>query len=144
MASESNHKPDHKGDGIIMLVVSATALAAFILLSDGYNSQNGVLASLYETMTVFDGQLFCEEKSEPQVGLGMGGATIWVHSKECSHIYMPTKYVVLICLGFIAYGILIYNDLVKGPRKLIEKIITKKGHQDKTQEAEIPRIPQDP
>ena len=112
----------NKKDGKLLLIISIASIFLWLLASSGYNPKLGSLGSFFHSMYLFSYKNCNEvDKSTYQIikEKVMYGDDVhqnpYVGRKltrtECTTYYLRTKYLVLISLFFLTYGVLIMNNL---------------------------------
>lgn len=105
---------ENKRVGLIIIIVSGFSILAWILLSSNYYPDIGLLASLYYGMDLmeisFSHSFFHETPF----------CDISGYQPDCIELVIKAKYMILISLIVMCYGVLVFKGLVGYPKSWLK------------------------
>lgn len=107
--------------GMVVMMIGCFSIFGWLLVSDGYYPENGFLWSISNTMTVYSGRPFGCGTSET---LSIDRTYI-VTKEDCTKgwtLSIYTSHLILGSLALIAYGFVLFLNLICTPRRLLMRL----------------------
>lgn len=122
--------PDkHKTEGAFFISAAVILFLTLFLISDGYDPRFGLLWSVNENMTIYDGHPFgCEEPVyAPSANMYMPGLKISGGCDESFKLTLMTKYFLLTTLIILAFGLGRYLNHFRSTKSYWKSISNRMG-----------------
>jgi len=97
--SEIGSAGSYKTEGAAYISIAIISIFVLFLISDGYDPRAGILWSLTNTMTLYSGYPFCD-----------GTPPYYFDCRDEFNLSIPTKYVSIVFIALLAYGIGRYKN----------------------------------